>query len=266
MPVTNGPQIALRADIGAEAGLGSSSNVNLDNADIRSLIGKASSAQNAMSEYYGASNSASVVSWSAVVNTAGLQTSNYTGSTQNIDVQGGDLLVMCYTARGGNDGDNSGSFKMFASQNAAGVQTNLTATTAIREHGGTVSGIMYATANRTYKSMQAHISAGKSFNGMALWAGVFRDVGTNTRNGWKAGGNGSTNQSISLSGLTPPGVVIAIGGRSTTSSSTVTFTNLTSIVIPNGNAGGTSGYKLNPGTSYSSSCSHAWSYSVAHFT
>lgn len=56
MAVTNGPQIQLRGDIGAEVGLGSSSNVNLNNASIRGLIGKASGAQNAMSEYYGASN------------------------------------------------------------------------------------------------------------------------------------------------------------------------------------------------------------------
>lgn len=265
MPVTNGPQIALRANIGAEAGLGSSTNVNLNNASIRSLIGKGAGAQNAMSEYYGASSGASVVSWAAVVNIAA-DKSFYTGATQNLDIQSGDLLVMCYTARGGNSGNNNGSFKMFSGPDAAGVQTTIPATTAIKEHGGTVSGVMYATASGSFDSMQAHISAGSSFNGMALWAGVFRNVGTNTRQGWTAGGNGGTNQSIFLSGLTPPGVIIAVGGRSTTSSRTVTFTNLTSIAIPNGDAGGTSGYNLSNGTTYGSSCDYAWSYSVAHFT
>lgn len=265
MAVTNGPQIALRANIGAEVGLGSSTNVNLNNASIRSLIGKGSGAQNAMSEYYGASSGSELVGWAAVVNLAA-DASNYTGVTQNLSVQSGDLLVMAYTARGGNSGDNNGSFKMFASANGGGLQTNLTATTAVREHGGTVSGIMYATANTSYSSMQAHISAGSSFNGMAMWAGVFRNVGTNTRNNSTVGGNGSTNQSIFLSGLSPPGVVIAVGGRSTTSNQTVTFTNLTSTAIPNGDAGGTAGYHLNGGTTYSSSCNYAWSYSVAHFT
>lgn len=48
--------LRLRANIGAEAGLGSSSNVKLNGSSaIRDLIGKAASAQTKMSEFYGAS-------------------------------------------------------------------------------------------------------------------------------------------------------------------------------------------------------------------
>lgn len=47
--------LKLRANIGAEVGLGSSSNVKL-NASCRDLIGKAASAQTKMSEFYGASS------------------------------------------------------------------------------------------------------------------------------------------------------------------------------------------------------------------
>lgn len=63
MAVTSGPQIALRGDIGAEVGLGSSANVNIDRTAIRDLIGKTSGAQNSMSEYYGASADNSLSSY-----------------------------------------------------------------------------------------------------------------------------------------------------------------------------------------------------------
>lgn len=54
MAVPSSGQLQLRGNIGAEVGLGSSSNVNLNHASIRGLIGKSANAQNAMSEYYGA--------------------------------------------------------------------------------------------------------------------------------------------------------------------------------------------------------------------
>jgi len=265
MPLPSSGQIHLN-DIHVEAGGSSGTQAAINDADIRALIGKSSGVQMAFSEWYGASSSPSVLGFSKVVDTTANSTS-YTGSAQNIAIQNGDLLVMAYTARGGNTGNNSGTFQMYGGTNGSGSLTNITGSTAVKEHGGTISGIIYATANGSYSSIKANISASSSFTAMLLFCGVFRNVGGNSPDRTSAQGNGGTNQTITLSSLSPPGVVIAIGGRSTTSSSTVTFNGLDSYINDNNpEAGGAAGYKINSSTSFSGTCSYAFSISAAHFT
>ena len=253
-------------DIHIEAGGSSGTQAGINDSDIRGLIGKSSGAQMSFSEWYGASSSPQTVGFAKVVSTTS-DSSSYTGAYQNLSIQNGDLLVMAYTARGGNTGNNVGTFQMFSSTNGGGSQTNISGSTAIKEHGGTITGIIYATANGSYSSMKAQISASSSFNAMLLFAGVFRSVGSNSPDRTVAGGTGGSSQSIILSPLSPPGVVIAIGGRSTTSSQTVLFTGLDSYIQDNNSqAGGACGYKINTSTSFFSTNGYAWSISVAHFT
>tara|TARA_B100001939_G_scaffold343108_1_gene355300 strand:- start:555 stop:1352 length:798 start_codon:yes stop_codon:yes gene_type:complete len=253
-------------EIHIEAGGSSGTQVSMNDSDVRALIGSTASTAVSFSDYYGASADAEFVGFAKVVDTT-TDSSNYTGSAQNLSIQNGDLLVMAYTARQGNSGNNVGQFQMFSSANGGGSQTNISGSTAVKEHGGTVSGIIYATSNGSYSSMKAKISASSNFNAMLLFAGVFRNAGSNSPDRTFTGGNGGTNQSITLSSLSPPGVIIAIGGRSTTSSSTVTFSGLDSYINDNNSqAGGAAGYKLNTATSFSGSCNYAWSISAAHFT
>tara|TARA_R100001591_G_scaffold102296_1_gene109255 strand:- start:680 stop:1477 length:798 start_codon:yes stop_codon:yes gene_type:complete len=265
MALQSSGQITLN-QIHIEAGGTSGTQAALNDSDIRALIGKSSGAQSAFSDFYGASSSASVVGFAKVKDTTA-DSDDYTGNVQNLSIQNGDLLVMAYTARGGNSGNNVGTFEMYTGANAGGSQTNISGSTAVKEHGGTITGIIYATANGSYSSMKTEISASSNFNAMLLFAGVFRGVGSNSPDRTFTGGYGGTNQSITLSSLSPPGVVIAIGGRSTTSSSTVTFSGLDSYINDNNSqAGGAAGYKLNTATSFSGSNNYAWSISAAHFT
>ena len=100
MAVTNGPQIRLRADIGAEVGLGSSSNVNMNNATIRSLIGKGSGVQTSMSEYYGASSAPTLVGTGSRVEagfTYGFNSNNRIDLT-GAGIQVGDFVVIGLTS------------------------------------------------------------------------------------------------------------------------------------------------------------------------
>lgn len=87
MAVTNGPQIRLRADIGAEVGLGSSSDVNMNNASIRALIGKGSGVQTAMSEYYGASSATVAIALAGFTNSgSGTSSSPWVGNSTNAGI------------------------------------------------------------------------------------------------------------------------------------------------------------------------------------
>ena len=265
MALQSSGQISLN-DIHVEAGGSSGTQAGINDSDIRGLIGASSATEMEFADFYGASSGPEVIGFAKVVDSLS-DISEFTGDAQNLSIQNGDLLVMAYTARDGNSGNNVGQFQMFSSTNGGGSQTNISGSTAVKEHGGTVSGIIYATSNGSYSSMKAKISASSDFNAMLLFAGVFRNSGGNSPDRTFTGGSGGTSQSITLSSLSPPGVVIAIGGRSTTSSQTVTFSGLDSYINDNNSqAGGAAGYKLNTATSFSGSNNYAWSISAAHFT
>ena len=57
MPLPSSGQITIN-QIHVEAGGGSTSETAINDADIRAMIGKGSTAQNAFNEYYGITNSA----------------------------------------------------------------------------------------------------------------------------------------------------------------------------------------------------------------
>ena len=270
MGLQSSGQISLD-DIHVEAGGSSGSEATINDSDIRSLLNPtpASGSELEFADFYGASSAPAhaAIGWAKVVDTTS-GSSSYTGAYQNLSIKNGDLLVLTYTCRGGNSGNNVGQFQMFSGTNGSGTQTNIGASTAVKEHGGTVSGIIYATANGSYSSMKAYISASSSFNGMLMMAGVFSGTGNNLPDRTMTGGSGnSTNQSINLSSISPPGVVIAVAGRSTTSSYTVTLSGFDSYLNSNNSdAGGAAGYKLTTGTSFSGSANYPWSISAAHFT
>lgn len=91
MPITNGPQIAI-SQIHAE--VGGTGQASLNDADIRGLIGKASGAQMAMSEWYGASAPAAYrsVSTGAIQGTTGGGLKTY--SLTSLGAQQGDLVIV----------------------------------------------------------------------------------------------------------------------------------------------------------------------------
>ena len=95
MAVTNGPQIAI-SQIHAE--VGGTGQASLNDADIRGLINKASGAQMAMSEWYGASAAIQFVT-SALRNStgaSGVRSLSLTG----LGIQTGDLVVVASIAQG----------------------------------------------------------------------------------------------------------------------------------------------------------------------
>ena len=90
MPVTSGPQIGLN-EIHVEAGGSSSTQASQNDSDIRGLIGKASSTQSALTEWYGASAAPSFVGRVSHQRsgTPAAFTMNLTGQ----GIQAGDLVV-----------------------------------------------------------------------------------------------------------------------------------------------------------------------------
>ena len=91
-------QISLN-EMHVEAGGGSGAQSSINDADIRSLIGKGSAVQMSFSEWHGASADMEFVSWKQTV------TTNPTGTKRRVDlgslgIQTGDLVFVCSIAQG----------------------------------------------------------------------------------------------------------------------------------------------------------------------
>lgn len=205
MAITLGPQIQLRGDIGAEVGLGSSSNVNLDNSLIRGLIGKAAGAQNAMSEYYGASNAASFVGYySRQVNAISALTQFTSGNPVNLTgagVQPGDLVVM-YAASGGSLRSNT-SFGGMTLNYPIGASS-------LSSPGRWLAwGIWQSGDSNPYFNDPSTSTTG---NGVYLIAGIWRNTNTTLLNSLEASNTRFMPDPPSNSSVAGSKVIIACGG------------------------------------------------------